>query len=107
MKSSSEGTSDVTTDYSEALKKLAKSDQLTLREELAALKHEQWMQWANSLIKSEHLSTDRLDRWAKCMVPYSDLSEAMKDHDREWADKVLALVETCPSSELRDDYSKP
>ena len=41
------------------------------------------------------------------MVPYSDLSEAMKDHDREWADKVLALVETCPSSELRDDYSKP
>jgi uncharacterized protein YfaT (DUF1175 family) len=100
MKSSSEETSDVTTDYSEALKKLAKSDQLTLREELAALEHEQWMQWANSLIKSEHLSTERLNRWAECMVPYSDLSEAMKDHDREWADKVLALVETCPSSEL-------
>lgn len=60
-------------------------------EQLAALEHDQWMQWAQSLMDSEPgLSTARRERWRSLMVPYAELPEEMKEHDRKWARLVIA-----------------
>jgi RyR domain-containing protein len=61
-----------------------------LRERLAELEHEQWMAWAKAVW--DEVSPARRERWAPLMVPYHQLTEASKDQDREWADKVLATV---------------
>lgn len=62
-------------------------------ERLAAIEHEQWMAWAMSLMVSERgLSPERVDRWHSLMVPYEQLSEEMKEHDRKWARKVYATM---------------
>ena len=74
-----------------------------LIEKLAALEHEQWMEWAKSLMSKESLSKERTDRWEKeCFMPYEDLSEETKEFDREWAYKVLDIVKgtNIPESNL-------
>lgn len=62
-----------------------------LREQLAKLEHDQWVKWASSIMENENLSDERKERWATMLVPYEELSEKVKDYDRVWADKVLAL----------------
>jgi hypothetical protein len=69
-----------------------------LRERLAELEHEQWSYWADSIIATEPISNKRKDRWVSYMIPYPELSEELKEHDRVWADKVLAIM---------DDYYNP
>lgn len=83
-------------------------------EKLAEAEHVQWCEWADVL--SRELSSlleiierheydlsdeeqllflkvkDRLDRWDKLMVPYSDLSEDEKEKDRVYARKILDTV---------------
>lgn len=61
-------------------------------EELSALEHDQWVQWANSLMQSEDLSEERIQRWIPYMVPYSELTDEVKEHDRKWARKALVIV---------------
>jgi len=61
-------------------------------ESLAELEHEQWMTWADTIMQTEKISDNRFARWASCMIPYADLSEEMKEFDREWARKVLAIL---------------
>jgi len=63
-----------------------------IMESLAELEHEQWMTWAKNLKDTEALSIQRLNRWLHCFKPYSELSEEMKEHDREWARKALAIL---------------
>ena len=64
---------------------------LALIEKLAELEHEQWCQWSKNLVEKEKLSKERIDRWAKLWVPYSELSEEMKESDRIWARKALRI----------------
>lgn len=66
---------------------------MNLKEELAALEHEQWMTWAADLMATENLSQKRLDRWKPFMVPYEQLSEKVKEYDRRWAEKIWSIVE--------------
>ena len=67
---------------------------MSLREELASLEHEQWVKWSQSLIRSgEEINPEKIKRWQKLWVPYEKLSESMKDKDREWADRVLHVLE--------------
>ena len=61
-------------------------------ESLAELEHEQWMTWADTIMQTEKISDNRFARWASCMIPYADLSEEMKEFDREWARKALAIL---------------
>jgi hypothetical protein len=64
-----------------------------LREQLAALEHAQWAAWADDIRRTEAITPHRLRRWERLIaLSYADLSEAEKDQDRQWADKVLALV---------------
>ena len=61
-------------------------------EPLAELEHEQWMKWADTIMQTEKISDARFARWASCMIPYADLTEEMKEFDREWARKALAIL---------------
>jgi len=61
-------------------------------ESLAELEHKQWMKWADTIMQTEKISDDRFARWASCMISYADLSEEMKEFDREWARKALAIL---------------
>lgn len=67
-------------------------DVARLREALASLEHDQWMAWSQDIATSEAISPERLSRWSAMWVPYDELTEAQKDMDREWADRVLALA---------------
>lgn len=60
-------------------------------EELAEKIHAQlWEPWAKSIISSENISQERVDRWnMECFKPYSELSEEMKELDRQMVYKLL------------------
>lgn len=62
-----------------------------LRERLAALEHEQWMQWSKSLASETDLPSAILERWQAQWKPYELLTEEMKDLDRAWVEKVLGI----------------
>lgn len=84
-------------------------------EKLAELEHEQWCDWASvisreisSLLdiidKSDadlteddkqaiFNSRDRLTRWEKLMIPYSDLPEDEKDKDRVYVKKIFSIFQ--------------
>jgi hypothetical protein len=61
-------------------------------ESLAELEHQQWIQWASTIMQTEKISDGRIARWKDCFKPYSELSEEMKEHDRAWARKALAIL---------------
>lgn len=64
-----------------------------LLEKLAELEHEQWIAWSKDIASKEKLSPERLKRWKSLWVPYKELSEEMKEFDREWARKVIEELE--------------
>jgi hypothetical protein len=70
-----------------------KKEDNNLKERLAALEHEQWMQWAKELLEKENISPERAERWKKFFVPYNQLPDDAKEDDREWAENVIAIVE--------------
>lgn len=63
-----------------------------LREQLAELEHNQWTAWSKDIAATETINDVRRSRWETLWKPYDFLTEEQKDQDREWADKVLALV---------------
>lgn len=67
------------------------------REVLAELEHDQWIAWSKNIAETENITPARLERWKTLWVPYSTLTEAQKDQDREWADKVLNIVTPTPT----------
>jgi len=64
-----------------------------LLEELSELEHKQWMKWAKTILKEEDISEERGKRWKKDFKDYKDLPEDVKDFDREWARKVIKILE--------------
>jgi hypothetical protein len=66
-------------------------DGTRLRERLAALEHEQWAHWTRYML--DHLTDENIERWRRQLdTPYEGLSDQEKQSDREWADRVLALL---------------
>lgn len=62
-----------------------------LREQIAALSHEQWAGWTEWML--HRLTPENIARWRRQInTPYSELSEEEKDSDRIEADKILALI---------------
>lgn len=53
--------------------------------------HNMWMQWAQHVLATEPLiSEERTKRWKEeCFKPYEELSETMKQRDRDFAIKIL------------------
>ena len=61
-----------------------------LTEALAEIEHDQWIRWSQSV--SKEVSDERRGRWQAFWVPYGDLTEEVKEHDRRWARKIVALL---------------
>ena len=78
-------------------------------EKLADLEHEQWMHWSKSI--TEQLLKDDMgynirsrmlkkhQSWLENWKPYDELSEEVKELDREWAYRVWSILEEALSSE--------
>ena len=64
----------------------------SLLERLAELEHEQWSAWSRAI--AAEVSEERRRRWQSWWVPYDQLPEEIKEDDRVWARKVLALLDT-------------
>jgi hypothetical protein len=79
-------------------------------EKLAELEHQQWEQWTKDLLHKFQAAEDAtresyskiflfevisgLERkWGSNWKPYSELDESTKEFNREWARKVLEIVE--------------
>jgi hypothetical protein len=60
-----------------------------LLERLAELEHEQWVAWSQSV--AAEVSEERRKRWEPMWVSYAELPCEVKEQDRVWARKVLAL----------------
>lgn len=65
----------------------------SLREKFAELEHDQWIVWSKNIAETENITSERLVRWQVLWKPYHTLTEAQKDQDREWADKILVLLD--------------
>jgi hypothetical protein len=61
-----------------------------LIEALAAIEHEQWMHWSQAVAK-EVAETTR-SQWQGSWGDYAQLTEELKEADRVWARKVVALL---------------
>lgn len=67
-------------------------DDIVLQEKLAALEHVQWSHWTRYMLNN--LTSENIERWTRqTITKYEDLSEKEKDSDREWAKKVMFIVE--------------
>ena len=65
-----------------------------LLEQLADLEHQQWIEWAGTIMKQEPISEERRNRWLKLFGSYKDLSENVKEQDRKWARKIIKIYRT-------------
>ena len=61
-----------------------------LIEALAEIEHEQWMHWSQAV--APKVGPGISDSWRKSWVNYAELTEEMKEADRVWARKVVALL---------------
>lgn len=76
-----------------------------LREQLAALCHEQWSGWMRHVFASCYYGGDEIvipkesfHHWQRQMkTDYADLSEIEKDSDRKEADRFIALLASLPT----------
>ena len=72
--------------------KIIFSEKKKILEELSDLEHKQWSHWTKYMLNN--LTDENIDTWKKQIkTDYEDLSEKEKDSDREWARKVLKIVE--------------
>lgn len=56
---------------------------------------EMWEKWAKEILSSEPvISEERQERWESCFVPYEQLTEEMKELDRDFARRILSLLDT-------------
>jgi len=58
-------------------------------EALAAIEHEQWVEWSKEIAATENISPERFERWKRLWVPYNELPEEDRQSDREYACKVI------------------
>ncbi|MCP4356079.1 MAG: hypothetical protein GY793_10750 [Proteobacteria bacterium] len=61
-----------------------------LREQIAKLIHEEWIEWAKNV--DHEVSQERQKRWHSVYCNYEDLSEQMKDKDRVYVDKIINVL---------------
>lgn len=81
-----------------------------LREQLAALAHEQWSGWMAYLFRRGAFAADgtwtmpewAVQRWLRqANTDYESLTEGERESDRREADKVLALLNTTEPTDPR------
>ena len=61
-----------------------------LVEALADIEHEQWMHWSQAV--ADNVTIPTRAKWQRSWAAYSALPEELKEVDRVWARKVVALL---------------
>ena len=79
---------------------LTQKQKTELIEKLADLEHKQWIKWSKTLVQMKQVPIERELRWKKLWIPYSALSEELKEQDRVWARKVLKILKELILKEL-------
>lgn len=69
-----------------------------LLEKISQVFHDSWTHWSKA-VAPDIKNQERLARWEKSWVPYDQLGESTKDLDREWAEKVMEIIEPHLASE--------
>ena len=82
------------------IKSLTQKQKTELIEKLANLEHKQWIKWSKALVQMKQVPIERELRWKKLWIPYSALSEELKEQDRVWARKVLKILKELILKEL-------
>jgi hypothetical protein len=57
-------------------------------ERLAEIEHDQWMTWTKTVAARGEVSAEQIAKWAVNWKPYDELTDEVKEYDREWARKV-------------------
>lgn len=82
-------------------------------ERLSALEHEQWQKWSETVWKRLNeskndcygmVAIDLEHRWKPNWIPYAELPEDVKEHDRKWARKVLEIMRCGEHPEFQMNY---
>jgi hypothetical protein len=60
-------------------------------EKIAEILHNIWIEWSRVVASAETISESRLNRWMSMWVPYGNLTEAHKEQDRVYAERVVNL----------------
>jgi len=63
-----------------------------IKEGIAERIHLEWCDWSLNISEKEHLSPERIERWKKYWVEYSELPEDVKEQDRQWADELIKML---------------
>jgi hypothetical protein len=61
-----------------------------LLEALAELEHDQWLHWSQSI--AAQVEPALCEKWEHLWGPYADLPDSIKEADRVWARKVIAVL---------------
>jgi hypothetical protein len=61
-------------------------------EKIAEVQHDAWVEWSKA-VAPDIKSPERVERWKSYWVPYEQLDEKTKAMDREWAEKVMEVIE--------------
>jgi len=69
-----------------------KKKESILLEKLAELEHIQWMNWTKNVLENEKISKTTIQRWKGYLIPYNELPEEIKELDRNYARKVLNII---------------
>jgi len=82
----------------EETKEIVSKMKTDIIEILASLGHEQWMNWTqDTVVNLEDLhDRERYEIWKRSWIPYSELSEELKEKDRVWARKVVETLAGVP-----------
>lgn len=80
-----------------------------LRETLAALIHDHWQAWTTRIVgqHEEKLPKELVTKWKQNWRTYTDLPERIKDKNRLWADKVLAIIPKSIKSATTEEPKEP
>ena len=69
-------------------------EEIDVIDRISKIIHEAWMEWTKSISDIEYFDQLilKVDRWEELWVPYEQLSDAMKEKDREWARKIIIAL---------------
>ena len=90
------------------------NEQEELREQLAALQHQQWSGWMLYLFSKSYTSVNGdttiprefASRWMRqCDTKYADLPESEKESDRIEADKYIPIIDAA-KAEARKEFAE-
>lgn len=70
----------------------ARKAEEALIERIANLEHQQWCFWVRNLIQTGRIPGDVIARWNRSLVPYAELPDEVKEHDRKWARLVIEAL---------------